>query len=160
MNYIKILSLSILLLSMLACSKENNNSQEEAKTNDKKIGVLVVSHGSHSPKWREMLTSLGESATADILKNQSIKGVKSAFMEYTEPSIATRMKEFDKEGYTDVIIVPMLLTVSGHSFDDIPHILGQKNTPAEIEKLKQEKIEIYKAKANIHMTPLLDFQKS
>jgi hypothetical protein len=78
-------------------------------------------------------------------------------MEYTEPSIATRMKEFDEQGFTDIIIVPIFLTVSSHSFDDIPTIIGQKSDPNSLENLKIEKIETYDGKARCHITPLLDF---
>ncbi len=67
------------------------------------------------------------------------------------------MKEFDKEGYTDVIIIPVFLTVSPHSFDDIPTIIGQKEDPQSVEMLKIEKIERYTPKAKTHITPLLDF---
>jgi len=124
---------------------------------EKKIGVLVVSHGSHSKQWREMLTDITNSARSDVMKNKNIKSVKSAFMEYTEPSIATRMKQFDSEGFSDVIVIRLLLTVSGHSFDDIPHILGLKSSQIELAKLKSESIEVYKAKAKITLTPLLNF---
>jgi cobalamin biosynthesis Co2+ chelatase CbiK len=106
-----------------------------------------------------MVAAVKDSVSGEILSDPNIKGIKNAFMEYTEPSIAAAMKEFDKEGYTDVIVVPLLLTVSGHSFDDIPHILGLKNTQAEIDKLKSENVEVYKAKAKVAMTPLLDFPK-
>jgi sirohydrochlorin ferrochelatase len=68
-----------------------------------------------------------------------VKDVKTAFMEYTEPSIATRLKEFDKENYSDVILVPVFLTVSSHSFDDIPTLIGQKDDPKSIELFKIEK---------------------
>lgn len=154
-----IAALAIGAVLFISCGKNNERPDFQKFGANKKIGVLIASHGSHSAQWREMLNAVADSVKDEILSNQDIKGVKSAFMEYTEPSIATRMKEFDKEGYTNVIVVPMLLTVSGHSFDDIPHILGLKSSPAEIEKLKSENIEVYKAKANVEITPLLDFPK-
>ncbi len=92
-----------------------------------------------------------------VVADGIIKDTKTAFMEYTEPSIATRLKEFDAEGYTDVILVPVFLTVSSHSFDDIPTIIGKKEDPASLEALKIEKIERYTPKANTVITPLLDF---
>lgn len=158
-TYKVILFIIVAAAFLMSCSESKKQEEEEIMESNKKIGVLIASHGSHSAQWREMLTAVADSVKDEILSNKNIKGVKSAFMEYTEPSIATRMKEFDKEGYTDVIVVPMLLTVSGHSFDDIPHILGLKSSPAEIEKLKSENIEVYKAKANVEITPLLDFPK-
>lgn len=153
-------TIAIIISTLLFISCEQNEQKLTIKDQPKlKIGVLVVSHGSHSTKWREMVSKVADSVRSDILSNPNISEVKHAFMEYTEPSIASRMKEFDKAGYTDVIVVPLLLTVSGHSFDDIPHIMGLKNVESELEKLKQEGIEVYQAKANIKIAPLLDFPK-
>lgn len=146
----------IIVITTWSCAKKENNSQTLQK---KKIGVLIVSHGSHSEQWRQMLLAIEDSVKSTILKNPDISTVRSAFMEYNEPSIATRMKEFDKEGFTDVVVVPAFLTVSNHSFDDIPNIVGLKEIPLGIENLKKEKIEVYKAKANVVITPLLDFPK-
>ncbi len=124
---------------------------------DNKIGLLLVNHGSHSKTWRQALIDLEASVKDSILEKGDIKGIKTAFMEYNEPSIATRLKEFDAEGYTDIVIVPIFLTVSPHSFDDIPTIIGQKEDPQSMEMLKLEKIERYTPKAKTHLAPLLDF---
>jgi hypothetical protein len=147
----------MLFFLLLAACNNNTDEISNQENSDKKIGVLFVSHGSRSEAWRKMLLAIEDSVKTDILSNKSISGLKSAFMEYNEPSIATRLKEFDNENYTDVIIVPIFLTVSAHSFDDIPTIAGLKRSSSEIEKLKHERIEVYNAKANIHITPLLDY---
>ncbi|MGB0953618.1 MAG: sirohydrochlorin chelatase [Planctomycetota bacterium] len=125
--------------------------------NEQKIGVLLASHGSRSPHWRKMLFGVEEAVQERVLTNGSIQGIKTAFMEYTEPSIATRMKEFDAEGYTDVIVVPLFLTVSSHSFDDIPTILYQKEDANALKVLKGENIERYRPDANAVLTKELDF---
>lgn len=123
----------------------------------KKVGVLLVNHGSRSATWRNALLQLESSVTPSLLAIPSVKGVKTAFMEYTEPSIATRMKEFDAAGFTDVIIVPVFLTVSPHTFDDIPTILGMKEDPRSLQQLKIENIQRYTPRARPHLTPPLDF---
>lgn len=122
-----------------------------------KVGVLLVNHGSRSETWRNGLLQLESRVAPAILKQPSVKGLKTAFMEYTEPSIATRMKEFDREGYTDVIIVPIFLTVSPHTFDDIPTIVGLKEDAHSLQQLKIENIQRYTPKARTHITPPLDF---
>ncbi|MCK6567922.1 MAG: CbiX/SirB N-terminal domain-containing protein [Anaerolineales bacterium] len=126
----------------------------------RKTGLLLVNHGSRSDTWRKALTDLEARVRETILAGGTIEGIKTAFMEYTEPSIATRMKEFDNEGFTDVVIVPIFLTISSHSFEDIPTILGQKNDAQVIEELESEKIERYTPKAKIHIAPLLDFSNT
>jgi hypothetical protein len=122
-----------------------------------KIGVLLVNHGSRSATWRESLLNLEAQVAPTILTHHAVGKVKTAFMEYTEPSIATRMKEFDQEGFTDVIIVPVFLTVSPHTFDDIPTIVGLKEDPHSMQQLKIENIQRYTPKARPHITPPLDF---
>jgi len=130
----------------------------EAKgASSKKMGLLLANHGSRSATWRNSLLALEQSVRHALAANKSIQGIKTAFMEYTEPSIATRLKEFDAEGFTDVIIVPVFLTVSPHTFDDIPTIIGKKVDPQSLEMLKIEKIERYTPKANTVIAPNLDF---
>lgn len=144
-------------LLMASCGEKKDDKLTAEAQQQKKIGVLMVNHGSRSETWRNALLALETNVKDSILKSGIVKGTKTAFMEYTEPSIATRLKEFDAEGYTDVIIVPIFLTVSPHSFDDIPTIIGQKQDPQSMEMLKLEKIERYTPKAKTHLTPLLDF---
>jgi cobalamin biosynthesis Co2+ chelatase CbiK len=139
-----------------SCNEANETTNSSLVT-IRKIGVLLVNHGSRSATWRQALLDLETKVRDSVMQSQSVAGVKTAFMEYTEPSIATRLKEFDAEGFTDVIIVPIFLTVSPHSFDDIPTIIGQKEDPKSIEMLKIEKIERYTPKARTYITPLLDF---
>ncbi|HAK75321.1 MAG TPA: cobalamin biosynthesis protein CbiX [Runella sp.] len=148
--------IAALVLFLQACSSSEKASNETT-TSEKKIGVLLVNHGSRSETWRNELVRLEKNVTDSVLATGEVKGIKTAFMEYTEPSIATRLKEFDKEGFTDVVVVPIFLTVSPHTFEDLPTIMGQKEDKASMEALKLEKIERYVPKAAIHITPNLDF---
>lgn len=140
-----------------SCKNETNSENKTKETVPQKIGVLLVNHGSRSATWRQALLDLETNVKDRILANGKIKGTKTAHMEYTEPSIATRLKEFDAESYTDIIIVPVFLTVSPHTFDDIPTIIGKKEDPQSKEMLKIEKIERYTPKAKTYLTPNLDF---
>lgn len=147
---------SILVMGFLppaAHSRDENSTSHESP----KIGVLLVNHGSRSATWRESLLHLEAQVAPIILNHHTVGSVKTAFMEYTEPSIATRMKEFDAEGFTDVIVVPVFLTVSPHTFDDIPTIVGLKEDPRSLQQLKIENIQGYTPRAKPHITPPLDF---
>jgi sirohydrochlorin ferrochelatase len=128
-------------------------------TGSRKVGVLLVSHGSRSARWREMLVDVEVAVKERVLADGSIAAVRSAFMEYNEPSIATRLEEFDAEGFSDVIVISLLLTVSSHSFDDIPTICGVKADASSTAHLQSEGIRTYKPRAKVHLTPLLDFPK-
>lgn len=151
--------LIIVLLSILltAVVPDYSVAADSSLREGQKIGVLLVNHGSRSATWRNALLQLESSVAPSLLAKATVKSVKTAFMEYTEPSIATRMKEFDQEGFTDVIIVPIFLTVSPHTFDDIPTILGMKEDPHSMQQLKIEKIQRYTPRSKPHITPPLDF---
>lgn len=116
-----------------------------------------MNHGSRSETWRKSLLALEAGVRPSLMTNQNVQGVKTAFMEYTEPSIATRLKEFDADGFTDIVVVPVFLTVSPHTFDDIPTIIGKKADRQSLEMLKLEKIERYTPRANVVLAPNLDF---
>ncbi len=149
-----IIYLIFLNVLITACSE---NTQVNRQSSEKKIGVLLVNHGSHSEKWRNMLLDVESSVKDQIFKNQKISGVKTAFMEYNEPSIATQLKAFDEEVYDEVILVPIFLTVSSHYLHDIPVICGISSNPRTKESLAKEKIEVYKPKSKVTITPPLDY---
>lgn len=154
-GFFAVLAVTVLAFTNNSC--QNNATANQQSESGQKIGVLLVNHGSRSATWRQALLDLETSVKDKIMADGTVKGTKTAFMEYNEPSIATRLKEFDAEGYTDVILVPIFLTVSPHTFDDIPTIIGQKEDPHSMEALKIEKIERYTPKARTFLAPNLDF---
>lgn len=124
---------------------------------DGDTAILIVSHGSHSPSWRHMLLDVHREVADQLLEIPGVAQVRSAFMEYTEPSIATQLRELDAAGISNVLLVPLLLTVSDHSFDDIPVICGAREDAAIAANLAEEGIEIYAPEAALEFAPLLDF---
>jgi protoheme ferro-lyase len=148
--------LPIIALIMVACG-EQSKPNEATAGHIKKTAVLIVNHGSVAESWRNQLLEIENKIEDELLARPEISDVRTAFMEYTEPSIATRMREFDEEGYDEVIIVPVFLTVSSHYSHDIPVIVGLSSDPKIKEQLKKEKIEVYRAKAKVTMTPPLDY---
>lgn len=129
----------------------------DAGAADGNTAILLVSHGSHSPSWRHMLLDVHRDVAGRLLELPGVIQVRSAFMEYTEPSIATQLRALDAAGVADVLVVPLLLTISDHSFDDIPVICGQREDPEKVAELASEQIEIYAPDARLTFAPLLDF---
>lgn len=154
LNGLLVVMTSVLLNS---CSSGKAEHTEISGSTTKKIGILLVNHGSRSETWRNALLDLEKRVKDSLMTYKNVATVKTAFMEYTEPSIATRLKQMDSLNITDVIIVPVFLTVSPHTFEDIPTIVGLKEDPESLELLKIEKIERYTPKAKVHITPTLDF---
>lgn len=155
---INAISVMVIFIAMLtSCSDSNTGGEESVAAAENKVGILLVNHGSVSEKWRNMLLDVDSAVRDELLTNPKIGDIKTAFMEYTEPSIATQMKAFDAAGYDEVVVVPLFLTVSSHSLSDIPNILGIQSDPKVIETLAKEKIEVYRSKARVTITPTLDF---
>ena len=119
--------------------------------------ILLISHGSRAAAWRRMLLDVHADTARKLLSLPGVREVRSAFMEYTEPSIATQLRAFDEAGIERIITVPLLLTISDHSFDDIPTICGLAHDPDRIAELTAEGIEIHRPMAEIIFAPLLDF---
>lgn len=140
---------------------DSAGAESEAATvqTAKKVGLLMVSHGSRSAAWRRMLWDVHDEVAPQLAKLPGVVAVKSAFMEYTEPSIATQLQQLDAEGCDQVILVPLLLTVSSHSFDDIPTIIGAKEDAQALAALEAEGVKRYRPKAAVTITPLLDFSE-
>lgn len=147
--------LLVTAVALFSCGQTNENNTVENK--EKKIGVLLVNHGSVAESWRNMLLDVETQVKEEVLKNPKISKITTAFMEYTEPSIATRLKEFDEEDFDEVVLIPIFLTVSSHYSHDIPVICGLQADPKIQETLKKEKIEVYKANARVTITPPLDY---
>lgn len=148
---------SLLLVALLFSCGEPKETEINPDSAKQKIAVLLVNHGSHSEGWRKMLFDVEDAVKEQILGLNNVEAIETAHMEYNEPSIATRLKEFDEAGYTDVIVVPIFLTVSSHYSHDIPVIVGLSSDPKIIEQLKTEKIDTYKPKARVTITPPLDY---
>jgi sirohydrochlorin ferrochelatase len=132
-------------------------SRREDRDPESRTGVLLVSHGSHSPAWRRHLLDVQEEVSRDLLDIPGVGEVRTAFMEYTEPSIASQLRAFDEARFDSVVVVPILLTISDHSYDDIPAICGLSDDPEKIAELQKERIEIYPAQASLDFAPLIDF---
>ncbi|MCC6238503.1 MAG: cobalamin biosynthesis protein CbiX [Dehalococcoidia bacterium] len=121
--------------------------------------ILLVSHGSHSPVWRHALLDVQADTAEDLLRLPGVRQVRSAFMEYTEPSIASQLRALDEARVATVLIVPLLLTISDHSYDDIPVICGVRDDATIAARLAREHIETYRAQAHLVFAPLLDFSQ-
>lgn len=122
-----------------------------------RIGVLLVNHGSRSKAWRDRLVDMEQGIAQRVLAIPHIGSVKTAFNEYTEPSVATRMKEFDDEGFGEVIVVPLFLsTANAHVYDDVAVGVGLRNNTDIEEELPNQGIPVYRPRARATMLKTID----
>mgnify|MGYP001018566294 CR=1 FL=1 len=121
-----------------------------------KVGVLLVNHGSRQKAWRDMLIDVENKVRDRILVLPDVKAVRTAFNEYTDPSIAQQMKAFDDEGFDEVVVVPIFLTIGGHVNSDLPNLLGLKNDAKALETLPNKGIPVYRPRARVVLLDTID----
>ena len=105
--------------------------------------------------WRKPVLEL-ETSVRDQIKVAKLKGidyVRVALMEYTEPSVASVVKDCEAQGVDSIFALPLFIAPSGHTEEDLPNILGWKYNPYVREELAEEKTEMVKSKLPIVLGP-------
>ena len=143
----KLLLIIIVLFSLNAVAQEKN-------------ALLIIAHGSPSQKWNQPVLNI-ENQVKELLKAKKIIGfeeVRVALMEFTEPSIATVVKDMENNGITRIFALPLFIAPSGHSIYDIPTLLGLYYDKEMIDELKEEGIKIVDSKIKITVGPTLNYE--
>ena len=120
-----------------------------------KNALVVIAHGSPMESWRKPVLEL-ETSVRDQIKVAKLKGidyVRVALMEYTEPSVASVVKDCEAQGVDSIFALPLFIAPSGHTEEDLPNILGWKYNPYVREELAEEKTEMVKSKLPIVLGP-------
>lgn len=147
-----VLVLAIMALLTASCGREAAPVQDA----DKKIGVLLVAHGSKSSGWVGAIDALASGVREALVKAGGVNSVRLAYVRETKPSIAEEMKAFDTEGYDEVVIVPLLIATESTVTNDYLQLLaGMRSEAKAIKQLQNEGFEIYYPRARVTMTPAL-----
>jgi hypothetical protein len=143
----------MLSLAIAGCG----NEPPPADPTQTKIGVLLVAHGSRSSDWTGMIETLAEEVREPILQDGKVTGMRLAFITESSPNIASQMREFDQEGYDEVIVVPLFIAVESQRTNRYLHYLtGVRSDIGQIKQLEKEGFEIYYPRARISLTPVLN----
>ena len=86
------------------------------------IGLILAGHGSEFSSYRENVNELA----VIIKKRLPFMIVKIGFLEISSPSIPDAMSDAVQEGAEKLVVVPVLLSNSRHTTEDIPKLLGMK----------------------------------
>ena len=126
-----------------------------------KLGLMIIAHGSPAKQWNQPVLDLENQVKQlfDKKKLTKFDEVRVALMEFTEPSIASVIKDFEDKGITKVFALPLFIAPSGHSIYDIPAILGLYYDQEMIDELEEEGIKIVVTKIKITVGPTLDYEK-
>ena len=139
----KKLLFSLILLITSICGAEAKNA------------LVVIAHGSPMESWRKPVLNL-EEIVRNKMKTAQLKGidyVRVAMMEYTEPSVASVIKDCEAQGVDSIFALPLFMAPSSHTEEDLPNILGQKYNPYVREELAEEKTELVKSRTPIVLGP-------
>ena len=118
-----------------------------------KSALVVIAHGSPSNEWNAAVLAL-----EDRLQNINIPGIsykRVALMEFSRPDIADVIKDCEHNQIDTVFALPLFISPSGHSEDDIPNILGLKYNPKIRTELKEEGTAMVKTGMHIITGPTL-----
>lgn len=80
--------------------------------------IVLVAHGSRDPKWAAPLQAL-----RDELASTYAGPVRLAFLDYTQPDVATTIAELVGNGCRDLVVVPAFLGAGRHARLDLPPLI-------------------------------------
>ncbi|MDG5500425.1 CbiX/SirB N-terminal domain-containing protein [Marinobacter sp. BGYM27] len=81
--------------------------------------VLLLAHGSSDPKWCETFEALAR-PSLDAIPEAAI-----AYMELSEPSLASEIARASRDGIEKVTVLPLFLAAGRHLRKDVPEMLAQ-----------------------------------
>ena len=145
LQIILIITVSLSLLSTIVYAQE-------------KYGLIIVAHGSPMPQWNEPVLKIEKEVKTIMshMENNQFSAIRVAFMEFTEPSINTVIKNFENAGIDKIYVIPLLIAPSGHSLFDIPTILGLYSDKDILREIKSEGTHIVNTKIKITIGPTLN----
>jgi len=86
------------------------------------VGLILAGHGSEFGSYKETVEQLA----AIVRKRSHFLTVQVGFMELNNPSIHEALASAVDAGAEKVIVVPVLLSESRHTMQDIPKLLGME----------------------------------
>jgi len=89
-----------------------------ALSNEPKLGIVLVDHGSRRDESNAMLLDVVQNFAAAT----GLPIIEPAHMELAEPSIATAFARCIERGATTVVVFPYFLLPGRHWNDDIPRL--------------------------------------
>jgi len=94
------------------------------------VGVILLGHGSESPKHKESIEKI-----ATMLKARSkFKIVETAYMIKNRPTMDEAIEKVVKQGVKKAVLIPVFITWGNHTEKDIPEKLGLKNGERRTQK--------------------------
>lgn len=116
------------------------------------IGVLIVAHGAPMPEWNKLPLALGAEVEKQLVAEGGKMTAAIAMLEFAKPSVVDVVKQFEEQGITKIVAIPLFIAPSGHSVYDVPCVLGIAYDRATMDTLAGEGAEIVRSDAAIILT--------
>jgi sirohydrochlorin cobaltochelatase len=85
------------------------------------LGVIVFAHGSRDPLWRQPV----ESVAQQIAHRDPSAVVSCAYLELSEPDMATATRQLVARGATRVRVLPLFFGMGKHAREDLPVLMSE-----------------------------------
>jgi len=82
--------------------------------------VVLFAHGSRDAAWRAPI----EAVAAQVLAMEPAIVVRCAYLEWSEPDLATAVAELGGRGVNHIVVVPLFLGVGKHAREDLPRMVA------------------------------------
>ena len=124
-----------------------------------RLGLILAAHGSPAPQWNAPVLALEEEVQALLSETgpSPFTSTRVAMMEFTEPSIASVIKDMEREGVERALVLPLFIAPSGHSVYDLPAILGLYSDREMRSQLQEEGIAIVSTSIHLTLGPTLNY---
>ena len=117
-----------------------------------KPGLLILSHGSPSPRWSEAMTKLAERVSKLNDEKKEFHAVTAAMMEFAQPDAAAGIETLEKAGCDRIIVVPVFICPTSHTHFDVPAVLGLYTSPSVRKTLESENARIAAPRVPVTVT--------
>ena len=123
------------------------------RAEEEKVGLLILTHGSPSPRWNESISQLAEEVRS--LNDGRFAAIEWANMEFAQPDTTEGVERLENAGCDRIIVVPAFIFPTSHSHFDVPTVLGLYSSPSSRATLEEEGGRAARPKVPITMTQTL-----
>ena len=118
--------------------------------------MLLVAHGSRASSWNGALETFATALRQPVLSRPGVRDLRLAFLDEPKSGVAAAMREFDREGVAEVIVVPMFLADESTLTNDyLQYLVGMRSEARAVKQLQNDGYEVYYPRARTTITPAL-----
>lgn len=83
--------------------------------------VVLFAHGSRDAAWRAPI----EAVAAQVLAMEPATVVRCAYLEWSEPDLASAVADLAGRGVNYMVVLPLFLGVGKHAREDLPRMVAE-----------------------------------